>query len=77
MHEDKKITHLLSNTVIINLSKYTTQQLEKSGLAPKNIHEFKEFLGTRWLHIRPFLSMTMFFDNMKKTAKTQILVDAI
>ena len=41
------ITLLLSDTVIIKLSEYTTEQLVKSGYDPTNAHEFKNFIGTR------------------------------
>ena len=38
-------THLLSDSLIIKLSEYTMKQFVKSGFAPTNPHEFKEFLG--------------------------------
>ena len=45
-------TYLISDTIIIKISEYTTEKLVNSGLNLTNVHEFKEFVGTQWLRSR-------------------------
>lgn len=65
-------THLLSDTVSINISEYATEKLVKHGFYPTNVHEFKNFVGTRWLRSRIKLGTTMVFNDTKETTHKYI-----
>ena len=65
---DHIFTYLLSDTVLLKIADYTTEVLVMNSHPPLSLHEFKQFIGTRWLRSRYRVSTENVFLLMKYVA---------